>query len=737
MRKITSMLFMLLIAFSTMFAERISHEEAALIANNFMNPATETTIRKAPTKKMVLKKAPAQQENQFYVYENTNGEGWVMVAGNDAAHPIIGFSETGKFSFEGLPVNLQKWLSGYNKELKSAQELGLVAGEEVAAEWKALRSGNKMPKAGSVVVAPLIKTIWDQDEPFNLLCPGTGTWGEDSNKAASGCVATAMSQVMNYWQWPVSGTGSHSYQPLLDIYNDWGYYQETIEYYKGQLSADFEHTVYDWDNMKDSYKSSYTTAEGNAVATLMFHCGVALEMQYGDYAHDGSGAWTIDYDGYWSGQNTPCVETVLPKYFKYKSTLKGLSKDKMTQQNDGVNMAGHTDAEWKALIKEELDNKRPIMYDGSGTYGGHSFILDGYRSDDYYHFNWGWSGEDDGYFKLTSLAPGDNGGIGGGGYDFSSSQCMIIGIEPDKPLSDDETSLKYNLTGVDQISGQQQGTIKKNEAVVATFEAKDGYYELANDENTSVSVTIGGTKGDYASFNSGVLTISIPADKVTDAIVISVVATRDLSKVNYYEKVTSNLQDWTGTYLIVYEDDQLAFNGGLSSLDAVSNTINVTIASDLIEVTDATKEAEFSIAKSGSDYTIKSASGYYIGKTNSNSNGLDQKATELTNTISYNGSSVDVVSSGGLYLRYNSTSNQTRFRYYKATSYTNQKAIQLYKKLGNNAQTSLDEIDYSAEEIVSVYNLLGQKVGTSISNLTYGVYVVKTTMRTYKILVNK
>ena len=400
----------------TVLAERVSQEDAALVANNFMNVGnTVSGVQKAPAKKMVLKKAATASENQYYVYENANGEGWVMVAANDVAHPILAYSYTGTFRTDNQPANLKVWLRGYDRQItRAAQDENYVANEQVQNEWKTLRKGANPVKA-AVVVSPLIKTGWDQDSPYWNSCPQ-----KSGSRCYTGCVATAMAQVMNYHQWPKQGTGSHS-----------------IKFNSNTYTVNFGTTTYDWDNMLDRYDSGNpTTAQKNAVATLMYHCGVAVDMQYGTADEGGSGAYTIDYNGYWSSQGTMCAETALTQFFGYKSsTIKGYYRDGSPE--DG--MRSWTKSEWIAMLKEELDAQRPIMYAGAGyedpsdpdTGYGHSFVCDGYDSSDKFHFNWGWSNSCDGYYDVDALEPSEP-GSGGGNGEYNLEQDVIIGIVPDK-----------------------------------------------------------------------------------------------------------------------------------------------------------------------------------------------------------------------------------------------------------------------------------------------------------------
>lgn len=419
----------------TVLAERVSQEDAALVANNFMNVGnTVSGVQKAPAKKMVLKKAATASENQYYVYENANGEGWVMVAANDVAHPILAYSNTGTFRTDNQPANLKVWLRGYDRQItRAAQDENYVANEQVQNEWKTLRKGANPVKA-AVVVSPLIKTGWDQDSPYWNSCPQ-----KSGSRCYTGCVATAMAQVMNYHQWPKQGTGSHS-----------------IKFNSNTYTVNFGTTTYDWDNMLDRYDSGNpTTAQKNAVATLMYHCGVAVDMQYGTADEGGSGAYTIDYNGYWSSQGTMCAETALTKFFGYKSsTIKGYYRDGSPE--DG--MRSWTKSEWIAMLKEELDAQRPIMYAGAGcddpndeeTCYGHSFVCDGYDSSDKFHFNWGWSNSCDGYYDVDALEPSEP-GSGGGNGEYNLEQDVIIGIVPDKkdlPM----ITITWSVDGVETTS---------------------------------------------------------------------------------------------------------------------------------------------------------------------------------------------------------------------------------------------------------------------------------------------
>ena len=406
--KKSSILFMVCAIAVMAEAAQVHVDDAAVVANHFMNAAsTVSGANKAPAKRMVLK-APAQEtENQYFVFENANGEGWVIVAADDVVRPILAYSETGHFRTDNMPENVKTWLHGYNRQITFAAQHS-TGSAEVAQRWSALRSGARRTPA-SVVVAPLIQTGWNQGAPFWNMCPM-----DEEKHCYVGCVATAMAQVMNYHQWPIHGTGAHS-----------------VPYNDSLYTARFGMTTYDWDNMLDVYTGNYNQAQADAIATLMYHCGVAVDMEY---TTSGSGAMTLDYNGYFSEGGIMTVETALPRFFGYeKDSLRGYDRDGWEVQG----MRSWTREEWSVMLMEELDKARPLMYAGYGyedpedesTMYGHSFVCDGYDSDSLFHFNFGWSNWCDGYYDLDLLETHDPGMGGGNGY-FSYMQNVLTGIVP-------------------------------------------------------------------------------------------------------------------------------------------------------------------------------------------------------------------------------------------------------------------------------------------------------------------
>ena len=250
-----------IVAVGQIWAARVSPESAAVVANNFMNVrATSAGAQKAPAKRMMLKTPAQAVENQYYVFQNAGGEGWVIVAANDVVRPVLAYSNTGSFDVDNMPSNVQYWMDEYNRQIQFEAANTVTTPADVQQVWDALRAGQPLMTA-TPVVAPLIQTNWDQTAPYFNMCPTSG-----AVHCLTGCVATCMAQVMNYHQWPNAATTAIPEYKCTTL-------DKTLE----GLPA----TTFDWANMKDSYKESYSDAEATAVATLMQYCGWSLRMLYG------------------------------------------------------------------------------------------------------------------------------------------------------------------------------------------------------------------------------------------------------------------------------------------------------------------------------------------------------------------------------------------------------------------------------------------------------------------------
>ncbi len=315
----------------------------------------------------------------FRVFNATGG--FVIVSGEDLVVPVLGYSTDGAFPSGELAENVAKWLEGYAGEIRDVIEANTPAVQEVVLAWQEAISGVHSGARDTESVNPLVQTMWDQSPNVNAMCPGG---------SVTGCVATAMAQVMKYHNHPAQGAGLHSYN----------------EPHYGTLSANFGATTYNWTAMPNT-----VSGPNNAVATLMYHCGVGVDMNYTPQV---SGAWVISSHSPGTQNN---AEFALRNYFGYDQGMQGISRDSYSEQ------------QWINLLKTELGASRPVIYDGFGSGGGHCFVCDGYDNNNFFHFNWGWGGQVNGYFTVGALNPGST-GTGGGSGGYNSGQEAIIGIKP-------------------------------------------------------------------------------------------------------------------------------------------------------------------------------------------------------------------------------------------------------------------------------------------------------------------
>ena len=311
-----------------------------------------------------------------YVFNFDNG--FVLVSADDVARPILAFSDEQSVDPNLMPDGFAYYLRFYARQIAYAQENNFEPEAEVASEWihvakDGFENDNRSTRGD---IAPLLTTLWNQDYPYNAYCP-TGHGGPQGH-AYAGCVATAMSMVMKYWNWPIQGNGEHSYTPD-------GYPTQTVN---------FGATTYDWANMPNSCNNS----NYQAVATLMYHCGVSVDMMYGGGS---SGAYSQD------------VPPAIANYFRY--TDQAIRKDRDL----------YSKFDWEEMLIASLEEGFPLYYSGSDDSGGHAFACCGYRENDRkFYFNWGWSGSLNNYYAIDALNTGWNGS-------FNQGQAAIFDYIPD------------------------------------------------------------------------------------------------------------------------------------------------------------------------------------------------------------------------------------------------------------------------------------------------------------------
>ena len=300
--------------------------------------------------------------NVFYVFNQSQDQGFVIVSADDRSAPILGYADKGSFEINNLPVGLKDLLMSYDKQISYAVKNNIGQSRAVSKDRKEIE--------------PMIQTRWDQGAPYNNLCPIDPDTGE---RSITGCVAVAKAQLLFYHQYPKTGHGTISYE------------------WKGRtLSADFTHANFEWDKMKLTYDSE-TSDTDNALANLLWYCAVESYADFGSDLTPGS----FDTDR-------------LTTYFGFKNGIKWLSRDDVSEET------------FEETIYQDLSIGLPVLYCADDpSLWGHAFLVDGYKKGGYFHMNFGWSGDDDGYYMLSAI---DLGWV-----NFTSNHNILYNIQPDIP----------------------------------------------------------------------------------------------------------------------------------------------------------------------------------------------------------------------------------------------------------------------------------------------------------------
>lgn len=408
-------------------------------------------------------------EAAFYIFNSD--QGFVIVSADDLAIPILGYSNEGIFTGDDIPVQMEAYLQSFIKQMQYGIDHHLSADATIARQWELVRStGDITEEKDNDRVGPLLTDIWSQDCYYNELCPSdpNGQCGH----VYTGCVATSFAQILHYWGFPERGTASHTYKPQ-------GYPQQT---------ADFGATTYQWDNMPDSLSASSTPEQINAVATLMWHCGVAVDMNYGP---NGSGSYTQK------------VAPALVHYFNYSQEL---SYEESYQ---------YSTEDWLTLIKNNIKMGYPVLYSGydENSLSGHAFVCDGYDDNNYLHFNWGWGGYYNNYFVYGALNPGT--------LAFNLGNGAIVNIHPSEAF---EVNISANLSNGGTVSfGEKDDSAIYYEGRTCTVIAMphSGYGFTCWTENDSVvstmanySFTVTDNRNLVAHFIEGLCTITLSEDSI-------------------------------------------------------------------------------------------------------------------------------------------------------------------------------------------------------------------------------
>jgi hypothetical protein len=397
----------ILLSCQSLFAKQVKIEDAKHAALQFY---TEKFNQKNPTDHSsplhVSGSFVASDEGLpvYYIF-NINEKGFVIISAEDAVVPVLAYSFEGIYSEENPAPQFTAWMGQYARQISFARKTEANPFPSTISEWNhLLNSGSSsiLQRKGILDVEPMITSNWNQPFPYNQMCPADPAGS--NGHAIAGCVPVAMGQIMYYYRWPDHGKGTYTY------------FDSTY----GTQYANFDSTWYRWNNMKNSI-----TTIDSGIAQLLYHLGVSVDLKYGPTG---------------SGMYNHKAAYALRTYFKYSPETSYVYRDS-------------TNLNWDSLIIAHLERKMPLYYAGWSVpnVDGHAFVCDGCQGSDYFHFNFGWSGSDNGYYYLDNLTPGGN--------NFNLAQELIINIYPDTlnytypPYCSGTTSLIYDQGSFTDGSG--------------------------------------------------------------------------------------------------------------------------------------------------------------------------------------------------------------------------------------------------------------------------------------------
>ncbi len=477
-----------------------------------------------------------QGEKAYYIFNAKANNGFVIVSGDDCLPLLVGYADQGHINPKHLPIQLKSLLKGYEKQVQALRQT----------KKESFRSHSYFALNPKPIVAPLTKSFWGQDQPFNDDAPEM----HDGVRAVVGCVATAMAQIMYYHQWPKKGMGAYSYIPKV---------------YNKSLSVDFSQSTYDWGKMTDKYpiryfkdaqgavvkEPKYSAQSAKAVAKLMYDLAVSVSMDFNTSSAGGSSASTFN------------MAQALNKYFDY------------TTRN--INRRHSSYNQFIQIIKRELKAKHPLVLSGAELDSGHAWVVDGYDENDYLHCNWGWDGVANGYYNLNFMIPLHT-GVGAGFGRYNDDQSIVI-IQPNKPNVNQTISSiqKLSMVNAGQLSyqGQNGASIRRS----LPFSVVDfGNFDVKKFEG-SVALGLYDEQGNFLETQGGY-------DKV------------ELESNRYFSKFPTSL------YLAYYTDDKflirlLSKQKGANDWQMVegSNTLKAEIRGGKFYILEDNHELKFKLSQ--------------------------------------------------------------------------------------------------------------------------------------------
>ena len=397
---------MLIVPILTIAGEPVGHEVARELAQSFILAKKSSTTRKkvrAVNIKTLLHDM-GEASVPYYVFNVGQSEGFVIVSVDDDTDPILAYSTTGELDSETIPPQMRTWLQSYAEEIQKLRRQPTNC-------QQALEHQYAKP---TMAISPLLQTTWNQDSPYNNLCPEL-----NGIHTVTGCVATAIAQVMKYHEWPPSIIKQI---PAYYCGQLWEVNDTTQRFHLDAIPAG---TTLAWNDMVNNYVDTESDEQKTAIAQLMKSIGTAVQMEYRRAQDGGSGA-----------QPNKAVKA-LQEYFGYSPTIRREYRNNFSLQA------------WQNMICEELQAGRPVLYTGNSSQEGHAFVIDGYDGDGFFHINWGWGGRSNGYYRLSVAKPDEaSGSTKQDGY--SSNQSCIIGI---KPFEKGDKPVQYLTATLDHVDG--------------------------------------------------------------------------------------------------------------------------------------------------------------------------------------------------------------------------------------------------------------------------------------------
>ena len=378
-------------------------------------------------------------EPLFYVF-NYDGGGFVVISADDRAYPVLGYSEKGSFRKEGMPMQIRSWFDGYGKQIEYIRSADTPQSGKIAERWKNITTPS--------VIKDLHTPLWDQEYPYNSKIPG----GE-----LTGCVATATAAIMYHHKWPKTTSGEAL--PSYKYFNG----ESTVTYPGHNLA-----TSYDWDSMLYEYGESVRKQSADAVGTLMYDLGVALQLAFGK---EGTSGYSED------------IPPILVHYFNYDSSAMMLYRD------------AYTAREWEARMKAEIDADRPVAYGAEDKImdAGHQFILDGYGTDGFFKFNFGWSGYGNALYRMEAIDVPDS---SDDSYKFNYGQTAAVNIQPNRGSQSGDREKKIEFVVTEDYRGGLsliEGSIAKGNT------PKIAVWNVCNNNSSGIEdIDMGSVTADYA-----------------------------------------------------------------------------------------------------------------------------------------------------------------------------------------------------------------------------------------------